>query len=368
MRDERGQRMMRAMPPSDANAWTPELETALLRALRAEVACANADSFHNRLRPAALRLTDTDVLGRWISSARTIELSRPLVRERPWVEVREVLRHELAHQFVDEVLGVRDEPPHGPTFRKVCADRAIDARAAGRPDVGESEETARIVEKVRKLLALAGSENQHEAELAMRRAQELMLKHQLAVDPASRSYVSRQIGTPALRKSATEGLIGGLIAEHFFVEVIWTHVHVPHLGRSARVLEISGTRENVEMAEYVHAFLMHTAERLFREARAQRPELRGADRSAFMAGVIAGFREKLERARTEHAGAGLVWVGDGDLDRYFARRHPRIRSGARSETSRWAAHELGRREGRNVVLHRPIEGGGSGGTKLLPGG
>src|SRR5690606_23334093 len=90
-----------------------ELESALLRQLLIEVQSANLDWFRGLLRPAVLRLTDTQVLGRWIPDIRVLELSRSLVLERPWGEVVEVLRHELAHQYVDEVLGVTGEPPHG---------------------------------------------------------------------------------------------------------------------------------------------------------------------------------------------------------------------------------------------------------------
>ena len=54
-----------------------------------------------------------------------------LVTEHPWTVVLEVLRHEMAHQYVDEVLGVHDETAHGPTFQAVCEARAIDGRAAG---------------------------------------------------------------------------------------------------------------------------------------------------------------------------------------------------------------------------------------------
>lgn len=347
----------------------PDLETPLLHALRVEVAVSNRDHFQGRLKPAALRLTDTDVLGRWIVGERTIELSRELVFERPWVEVVEVLRHELAHQFVHEVLGVHDEPPHGPTFRRVCAERAIDPRAAGRPELADGDtESTRIIEKVRKLLALAGSQNQHEAELAMRRAQELMLKHQLAADLAERRYVVRHLGTPRLRKNTAESMIGGLLGKHFFVEVIWTHVYVPRACRTERVLEIHGTPENVAMAEYVHSFLMRTAERLWAEARALRPGLRPGDRSAFMVGVVSGFAAKLDGARREQEGAGLVWVGDPALSSWFQKRHPRVRAAGRSSTSRIAAHALGRAEGQKVVLHRPLEGKAGGGTRLLPSG
>jgi hypothetical protein len=76
-------------------------------------------------------LTDTtNRLGRWAGSTRRLELSRPLVLARPWPEVRSVLEHEMAHQFVDEVLGIHDETAHGQTFQQVCAERGID-RVAG---------------------------------------------------------------------------------------------------------------------------------------------------------------------------------------------------------------------------------------------
>lgn len=346
--------------------WTPELEAALLHALQLENLYAG--SRFDGLRPAALRLTDSEVLGRWIPGERTIELSRRLALERPWNVVVEVLLHELAHQYVDEVLDARDEPPHGPTFRRVCAERGIDARASGHPEATDREPaTARVMDKVRKLLALAGSPNQHEAELAMRRAQELMLKHQLAGDVARGRYVFRQLGEPRLRKNLAEGMIGGLLAKHFFVEVIWTSVHMPHVGRSGRVLEICGTEETVAMAEYVHAFLTRTAERLWREARASRPGLRPGDKSAFTSGVVGGFRDKLDGAQREHEGAGLVWVGDPELARFFRLRYPRVRAASRASTTRFAAHALGRQEGQKVVLHRPLEGRErSDGTRLLP--
>ncbi len=351
-------------------AWTPELETALLRQLQVEVRWVNQTHFSDRLAPISLRLTDTQVLGRFIARERTIELSRSLVLERPWGEVVEVLRHELAHQFVEEVLRVVDEPPHGPTFRRVCAERAIDARAAGRPQAALGDpKVAQLVEKVRRLLALAGSENEHEAELAMRRARELMLKHELSLEGTERSYVFRQLGTPKLRKNSAESIVGGLLAEHFFVQVIWTYAYQPYSARVERVLEVCGKRENVAMAEYVHGFLLQTAERLWHDARASRPSLRGHDRAAFLEGVVQGFRHKLREAGDERPkGEGLVWVGDPGLDSYFARRNPRVRKESRRATMGWAVRALGHQEGRKVVLHRPIEGGSGprGPRGLLP--
>ena len=138
--------------------------------------------------------------------------------------------------------------------------------ACERLSAGASQETYRIL-----IRTAAG-----EKKLAMRRAQELMLKHQLAVDPARRRYVSRQLGEPMCRKNAAAGAVGGLLAEYFFVQLLWIEVYVPMLGKKAKVLEASGTPENVAMAEYVYSFLLATTERLWKEARVKQPKEKSA--------------------------------------------------------------------------------------------
>jgi hypothetical protein len=342
-----------------------ELESALLRQLLIEVQSANQDWFGGALRPAVLRLTDAQVLGRWIPALRVLELSRSLVLERPWGEVVEVLRHELAHQYVDEVLGVRDEPSHGPTFQRVCRERAIDASAAGHPSPAPAEPAAaRLTEKLRRLLSLAGSDNRHEAELAMERAQELMLRHQLSLEGSQRRYVFRHLGKPQRRKSRAESLIGSVLIEHFFVEAIWTSVYAPRTGHQEQQLEICGSEDNVAMAEYVHDFLLRTAKELWARAYAA-GDLRPGDRSAFMAGVIQGFRNKLNGARRQHQSTGLVYLGDPGLRDYYRRRHPHVRRRTFAGTTRAAAAARGRAEGKRVVLHRPMEQSSSASRRLL---
>ena len=159
---------------TSAAALSAALEAALLRELRARYDWDNRTRFGGRLVPPVLVLSDaTSHLGRWHSATRTLELSRALVLHRPWLEVASVLEHEMAHQFVDEVLRVRGETAHGDTFRRVCAERGIDHRAAGAPtatSAAEGADTDRVIDRIRKLLALAGSPNQHEAEIAMRMA------------------------------------------------------------------------------------------------------------------------------------------------------------------------------------------------------
>jgi Protein of unknown function (DUF2786)/SprT-like family len=347
------------------------LEAALMRELRRLYDHRNELHFGNRMKKPVLVLSDTATrLGRWMASTRTMELSRPLVLSRPWLEVTSVLEHEMAHQYVDEVLHAAHEPPHGPTFTRVCKERGIDARAAGMPVPATTADSAfdRILARIRKLLALAGSENQHEAELAMKKAHELMLRHNIEVTTAhaSAGYEVRYLGDPAKRVNRVESDIVVLLAEFFFVKVIRVPVYLPRTGKRGSVFEIVGTRPNVEMAAHVYAFLLATAERLWTENRTDKRVRSGRDRLAYQAGVVRGFREKLGTERTELRGTGLVWVGDAGLDRYYRARHPRITTRTRQVRVN-AAHAAGREAGRTVVLHRPVEAGSSGGGPRLLG-
>jgi len=354
-------------PPPPA-ALSAELEAALLRELVRVYAWENHARFGNRLKAPMLVLADTTTrLGQWIRAGRRLELSRPMLIARPWPEVVSVLLHEMAHQYVDEVLGARHEDPHGPTYQDVCHARGIDARAHGAPVPvdGSAAPIDRTLDKIRKLLALAGSANQHEAELAMRTAHELMLRHNLDGAPGQRDYQVRHVGDPTARRTTAESLIAGILAEFFFVKVLQIPVYLPTLGRSGHTYELTGTAPNLDMAEHVFEFLRATAERLWHANRADTRIRSGHDRARYQAGVIAGFHDKLRAERTELRGTGLIWVGDADLDEHYHRRNPRI-TRRRKRVRADGAHAAGREAGQRVVLHRPLTRGPSGGgPKLL---
>ena len=107
-------------PPPDVAPLSAALEAALLRELARVHESDSWAHFGSRLRAPVFELVDSATrLGRWVHATRTIELARALVLERPWPDVVAVLQHEMAHQYVDEVLGVRDESAHGDTFRRV---------------------------------------------------------------------------------------------------------------------------------------------------------------------------------------------------------------------------------------------------------
>lgn len=348
---------------------TLELEQLSLRAVRRVYQDLNETLFDECLRPPAFAFSDAEGrLGCWSGGDRTLELRRTLLTEHGWGVLVEVLKHEMAHQFVDEVLGVHEESDHGPVFRGVCDERGIDARAAGAPPADRKQ--THVLERIAKLLALAGSSNEHEAQAAMSAAQRLMLKHNIetVLDGKAVSYGFKHLGVPSGRVEESERLLAAILGDHFFVQVIWVPVWRPLLGKRASVLEVCGSPDNLELAEYVHAFVTQTAERLWREYGRTRVARGRRDRQRFLAGVMSGFRDRLERDRKKNGAEGLVWKGDGDLQVFFRRRHPHIRYTRHAAHTGSEAYARGRAAGRELVLHRGLRSGPSGGApRLLPG-
>jgi hypothetical protein len=341
----------------------------------------NHNHFRGRLRRPVFLLSDTTRrIGAWDSGTRTLSISRRLVLDCAWTLVREILKHEIAHQFVDEALGVRDQAAHGPAFEAVCRQHGFDATATGLPRVdgaggpnesgGADQHGSPVLRRIARLLALADSPNQHEATAAMKAAQRLMLRHNIdaASATAREGFAFRHVGTPSGRVSGAEHVLGGLLARHFFVDVIWVPSYLPREGRRGRVLELCGTPSNLEVAVYVHGFLMETAERLWRDHRRAQGLPGNSERRRFILGVMIGFDEKLKTAADDSRREGLVWVGDPALSEYLGRRYPRRTGGTGIGIHATESYEQGRRAGRNIILHRPVAAPPSdGGGRLLGG-
>jgi uncharacterized protein DUF2786/SprT-like family protein len=350
---------------------TVALERALLRELLASWRQVNEAYFKGGLRAPTIALVSSrSRLAQWVPSARTIEFARSLLVEHHWTAVVEVLKHEVAHQWVHEVLGEHAETAHGRAFRETCARLGIDARASGVPAAkGRDEREERIIERIARLLALAESPNRHEAEAAATQAQRLMLKYNLEEPPAgasARDYGHKHLGEPTGRVTEAERIVAMILGKYFFVEVIWVPVYRPREGKRGSVLEVCGTRANLAMAEYVHAFLTRTASRLWEEHKGESGSRSNRHRRTYLAGVMAGFAEKLARQSAGHRAEGLVWVKDGDLEGFFRRRHPYIRHVRHAGERRTEAFARGREAGNKIVLHRAVESRATSRGRLLP--
>lgn len=347
-----------------------ERERAIVRELLGAHRSINQSHFRGALATPQVALTDaSSFLARYLRGARTIEVARSFVLQaESWGVVIEVLKHEMAHQYVHEVLG-ESEPPHGPAFRAVCERLGIDARASGIPKSELDAPGQRVLDRVHKLLALAESDNRHEAEAAAAAAQRLMLRHNLALPTAGESerYSFRQIGRITGRVTEWERRLGNVLRDHFFVDVIWVPAFQVDAQRRGHVMEVIGTPENLDLASYVYDFLARTAERLWQAHKCAEGVRGNADRRTYYAGVMSGFAEKLATQARAHKAEGLVWVPHAELKVYTRKRHPYLRTISHRGQGRRDAFSHGQRAGRELVLHKGVSSRSSGDVKLLRG-
>ena len=358
-------------------------EERILRALAGEWRVAVTGlpwPWQERLSPPGFEIRAMAAWGLWEPRKRNIALSVRLVTNHPWLCVREVLRHEIAHQVAAELCG--ESVGHGPRFREACRLLGADPRASGDlPSVYErlqaAEELAandRIMLRVHKLLAMARSANHHEAGTAMAMAHDLIARHNIDLAGAAqdRQYASVCVGEPALRHSLADYAMADLLRTFYFVETVWVSAFVPRVGRPGRILELNGMAENIKMAVYVHAFLRRTVEDQWHAYRRERRQGLRA-KVDFALGLIGGFREKLEAqtmalASNMPAARALVRTKDPRLADYLAERYPSLRSiGRRGHAIDPEAHSAGQEAGRRTVLHKPLENTGARRGLLLEG-
>jgi hypothetical protein len=338
------------------------------------------------LRAAAIELFDSDSnWGEWDNESRTIRLSRKLLKQHSWFNVLAVLRHEMAHQLVDETEPKAHEfRVHGDLFKAACLKLGVPAEFSKasamlqenspdwRVDRGESV-TEKMLEKVRKLLALATSANEHEALLAMNRVRELYAKYNLeqAAEGKNSQFVHIVVNNGARRRQIHEKKILSLLVGHFFVRVISGRAFDIRSGKYHVTFEIIGTRENALMAEYVYHFLVAQTEGLVEHAAKSQNLKSGRSMSRMMKksyrlGILSGFAEKLtaEEKRpggTASAEPGLIsralvaFNKNDEIEDYIATVYPRLRTTRTAAQSiHGSAFSAGQEAGRKVMLNKPI--------------
>lgn len=249
----------------------------------------NWNHFRDVMRTPAFELSETSsVLGSWNPRTRTISISRKTAFAHPWETIEEILKHEMAHQFVDEALNVREESAHGLAFRSTCGRLGIDPAASGVPvTIGIDDHGARIVEKIARLLNLAGSPNQHESEAAAVAARRLIVKHNVDCRTRPKRYAFKRLGIPTGRIEESARILSGILTGYFFVEGLWIGVYVASEMKRGRVLEIAGTPENIAIGEFVHGFLEYSAESLWIAHRTKHGVHSNRERRTFKSGVMS---------------------------------------------------------------------------------
>jgi len=306
-------------------------------------------------------------LGYWSAEKKEICISRNLVYNHPWDSVREVLLHEMAHQFAEQTLDAEHEAPHGPKFKKACHLLRANPKATGEYNLLREEilgepygHKDKIMIRVKKLLALAESKNRHEAEMAMLKAHELIKKYNIDIISTveDRNFFSIFVGKPTLRHHREEYHLAHLIQDFYFVQGMWVSAYVLEKEKMGRVLELSGAIENIKIASYVYDFVKNFINSQWQRYNKDK-NLNRYRKSDFAAGVIAGFRSKLESNYFEKEihkeRSALIAMQDPQLKEYMKYKYPHTVSFSRSASSHDEnIFKEGQRIGKKLVLFKGV--------------
>lgn len=339
------------------------------------------------------------IYGSYAACSRTLRISVHLIREHSWDVVLEVLKHEMAHMLVGEDSEASGSA-HGPAFQEACrrlgvapwARRAaieVDPTTALQQHRQLSAEQERLLRRIEKLLSLASSSQEHEASLAMQRARELCARHQVEAFAAGQQqdYTYVLIQHQKKVSPAHQASIASILSHHFYVDCVMRQEYNARAATRFKVLEILGTRENVQMAEYVYWFLWNQLPLLWQHHRAakqtQSPvrSTRVSQRSFYL-GVLRGFDDKLTQQKTAMEQQALARASDDQLvplaDRrlearlqtqlkqFVKERFPHLhRSGGRRQNLSADDFSSGRQRGRELNLHRGLTETHRGAIQLL---
>jgi len=333
------------------------------------------------LRPPVLALGGGERrLGSWSAASRRLELSPVLISRHPWNLTLQVLKHEMAHQMCSELHG-QEDAGHGALFRECCLRLGLAApynRASGdlaetiaalAPGSVSTEKGRQIIAKVRKLLALSASDNEHEAALAVQRAEQLLARHRLDFDGLAEEerLAHRTINTGGQTLPMHRKAICAILEGCFGVRVICASLYDPQADCSFKTIHLLGREEEVAVAEHSYHFLENRLHTLWeRRCREFTGHSRIARKSYFL-GLLAGFRETLELSRRPDAapappdrqGHSLPALRRQEqLEAFVAFRFPRLRR-MRKQGSLMdrAAYQEAVVTGRKIVLRRPMANG-----------
>jgi len=333
--------------------------------------------------PAFRLIESRRTLGSWDPNTRTINISSVLVNEYSWDTVINVLKHEMAHQYVHEFLGRGMEQPHGPAFSESCDKLGVlypfNTATGDTPKIftavnqhGSDTEYNSKVDKVRKMLSLAGSANKHEAAAAMSKANRFIRKYNLErlekVEPSRYNYEIKNTGKKRLNISARR--IASLLMDYFYVDIVYSELFDAEKAEFHKTIELLGTLENVSFAGHVYDFLTQRVEFLWKNYQ-KTTRSAGKLRKTYILGLLQGFRERLEKEEKQQSFSvrmpadschyktisSLVIAKDPGLSRFTAKRFPRLRKVRYGAPGIYCSntYSAGKTEGGKITVHKVVK-------------
>lgn len=238
----------------------------------------------------------------------------------------------------------------------------------------------KIIDKLQKLLALAGSDNEYEAQLAMSKAEALMREHNLSVvDVAmngSGAYVQSQ-QVDGYRKSyyRWERLLAANIADVFNGKSVRCEGQNLHKSYFVFIAGRTDLIIIVDLYQRLHDTVIRMSKAFGKPYKGLQERQRIV--SSYQAGLVRTIINRLQQLKINMApddtknscgltGKELMVVKEKAVAQRLEQLFPNARdSRARSIKVHRAAYEQGKTDGNNVSLHRPVDCGKNGGPVAI---
>lgn len=210
-----------------------------------------------------------------------------------------------------------------------------------------------INEKIKKLLSLASSDNKNEAEMALKKANELMIKFNIERNNLSyeeRNYYREDINLGFKRPTHTIW-VAQIIQRHFFVNCVLTR------KRDSLSLAFLGEKENVENAIYIYNSLSLTFKGLGKGIRAK---------GSFYKGLADGFSYILTKQKMDtEKERGLVVVKDNGIDKFMKNEFGRTGTAKSNYGRSDSAYSNGYTQGKDIRINKSVTTNNQEKTRLL---
>lgn len=240
---------------------------------------------------------------------------------------------------------------------------------------------ADVLDRLRKLLALAKSDNPHEASLAAELAQKLMVQHHLdefALENADRppeepiedqgAIEPERDGQPR-RIPSWEVFLAGAVARSVDCRIYYT---------PGERISVVGRKSDAQVARYLFMYLARAINRLadtFWKQEGDRRQGAARWKNGFRLGAVetirvrlqAGYRQAVQEATAGDASKALMLVRRGEQVEGWMDRNLRLGTSRRATYSSASGHEVGQRAGQSIDLGSARAGALSSGLKRLTG-
>ncbi len=294
-----------------------------------------------------------------------IGLHRKLSFQTQDQQLKNILRHEMAHYMTWIQYG-NHVSSHGIEFKNICKHYQwdVDVSNARMPEseLMSQEITPHqeaLINKIKKLLALATSENPQEAQSANLKANELILKYNLQwaqkreLSEDQETFTARVIEGKKI--SAKERAIYEML-KVFFVQTIFS------TGRGAFALEVIGEKKNIEMSIHIADFLFSHLEFLWITHKKNNPNFNAnlAARHSFFLGISEGFIEQYKQAqdtiqKSKSEFEGAVVLIEKQLQEHLKQAYPRLGQSRFQSSRDLQAYENGKTAGQHLKILTPIK-------------